>query len=475
MLKNERQYKYARAHVARLRDLLADLESRPHQDRESAELLDLEVEAVRAQIAEIEPQIDEYETLRSGEWDAENTVTLASLPDVLVKARIASGMTQRELAERLDMKEQQIQRYEATGYMSASLKRLRVVADALGLEDRAVIEPTPVKLSQLRKRLEDAGIDRTLQARLGSSRAGEPANIISLASKLGRVYGIDPDTILAGEEVEFDATRALAASFKIPKTAVGARTAAQAVYAHYVALLVLDSVEIPVGPVPDDSAEVRATILDRFGELTFRTALDYVWSIGIPVVPLRHGGGFHAALWREAGRHVIVLKQGDRKSSRWLFDLVHELGHASADPTNSRLSVVDMESGATEGDEEVFANAFAGDVLLDGQADALAKACAESSGGRVQRLKAVVPVVADEAGVAVADLANYLAYRLSRQGMNWWGTANNLQADDDDPWRVARDRLIENIDASRISRIDCDQLLLELHTTQERTTHGTTR
>src|SRR5947199_184943 len=55
------------------------------------------------------------------------------LPTALIQARIAAGLTQKQLAERLGLKEQQIQRYEATGYASASLKRVSAVIQALGL------------------------------------------------------------------------------------------------------------------------------------------------------------------------------------------------------------------------------------------------------------------------------------------------------------------------------------------------------
>jgi transcriptional regulator with XRE-family HTH domain len=56
------------------------------------------------------------------------------LPRALIQARIARGLTQRQLAERLGLKEQQIQRYEATGYASASLKRVGAVIQALDLQ-----------------------------------------------------------------------------------------------------------------------------------------------------------------------------------------------------------------------------------------------------------------------------------------------------------------------------------------------------
>ena len=59
--------------------------------------------------------------------------SLADLAALLVKARIARRWTQRQLADALGIAEQQMQRYEATGYRSASLARIGDVADALNL------------------------------------------------------------------------------------------------------------------------------------------------------------------------------------------------------------------------------------------------------------------------------------------------------------------------------------------------------
>jgi HTH-type transcriptional regulator/antitoxin HigA len=58
---------------------------------------------------------------------------LKELSTVLVKARVARGWTQRQLAEALGMAEQQIQRYEANDYRSTSLARLCDIANALGV------------------------------------------------------------------------------------------------------------------------------------------------------------------------------------------------------------------------------------------------------------------------------------------------------------------------------------------------------
>ena len=59
------------------------------------------------------------------------------LPQALIQGRIAAGLSQKELAARLGLKEQQIQRYEATDYASASLTRVCEVARSLGLKLKA--------------------------------------------------------------------------------------------------------------------------------------------------------------------------------------------------------------------------------------------------------------------------------------------------------------------------------------------------
>jgi HTH-type transcriptional regulator/antitoxin HigA len=53
------------------------------------------------------------------------------LATLLIKARVARGWTQRQLADELGVAEQQVQRYESTGYRSASLARICDVAAAL--------------------------------------------------------------------------------------------------------------------------------------------------------------------------------------------------------------------------------------------------------------------------------------------------------------------------------------------------------
>jgi len=140
MITNEVQYRLTKARLAQFEQAVANLEGElVPPDRKRREL---ELSALRSQASDLDAEIREYEVLRSGSLTSFEALTLADLAGALVKARIAKGWTQRQLADELSVAEQQIQRYEATGYASASLARLCDVAEALGTEVREVVTLT---------------------------------------------------------------------------------------------------------------------------------------------------------------------------------------------------------------------------------------------------------------------------------------------------------------------------------------------
>lgn len=97
-------------------------------------------EALKSQLEDLQRQPAEYEILKS---DRQKVVVLESfedLPRTLIQARIARGFSQEELAAKLGLKPQQVQRYEATEYQSASLERMTEVARVLGVKLRQPAE-----------------------------------------------------------------------------------------------------------------------------------------------------------------------------------------------------------------------------------------------------------------------------------------------------------------------------------------------
>lgn len=60
--------------------------------------------------------------------------SLEELPQALIKARISKGFTHKDLARIMDLKEQQIQRYEEEEYSQANLQRIIDISHALGIK-----------------------------------------------------------------------------------------------------------------------------------------------------------------------------------------------------------------------------------------------------------------------------------------------------------------------------------------------------
>jgi HTH-type transcriptional regulator/antitoxin HigA len=143
MITNEVQYRATKAHLAKFDEAAAHLEAKLAAAH-NAKRTQLELDAVSAQAQDLRAEIMEYELLRSGTVSSFDAHSLADLAVLLVKVRVARGWTQHDLAEALGVAEQQVQRYESTGYRSASLARMCDVADALdvAISETAVLGGT---------------------------------------------------------------------------------------------------------------------------------------------------------------------------------------------------------------------------------------------------------------------------------------------------------------------------------------------
>ena len=131
MITNKRQYRITKAEAERFEQALAhSTEQGTHLHPRMRQAMQ---EGLESQLADLREQLAEYEALRNGRITVLELNSLMELPDALIRARTAAGVTQKELAARLGLKEQQVQRYEATHYAGASLERLQAVAEALGV------------------------------------------------------------------------------------------------------------------------------------------------------------------------------------------------------------------------------------------------------------------------------------------------------------------------------------------------------
>lgn len=130
MIKNQHQYRVTGAQLKRLEEAL----KRTRAAKASLEpaLHEAVIAGLEAQIADLQEEMEEYDSLKGR--DVLVADTFQELPQVLIQARIARGWTQEQLARKLKLKAQQIQRYESTEYRTVSLERLLDVAAALNIE-----------------------------------------------------------------------------------------------------------------------------------------------------------------------------------------------------------------------------------------------------------------------------------------------------------------------------------------------------
>jgi ribosome-binding protein aMBF1 (putative translation factor) len=131
MIKNERQFKITRNQVRQFESILAQLTT---QFQASADLkLKMQIDALETDVSKLNAEIKEFERLKSGAVKVISANSFHDLPDVIIKARIARALTQKDLALKLGMKEQQIQRYETNNFASASFSILAKIVDALDI------------------------------------------------------------------------------------------------------------------------------------------------------------------------------------------------------------------------------------------------------------------------------------------------------------------------------------------------------
>jgi ribosome-binding protein aMBF1 (putative translation factor) len=135
MIRNDRQFRITRAQADRFAKAIhgtkASQKSNVHPLLRKAQ-----IDAMESQLGDLQRELEEYTTLRSGRRKVVMLDSLDQLSTTLIQARIAAGLSQAGLAAKLGIKPQQIQRYEATDYQSASLERVNEIMRILGLKLR---------------------------------------------------------------------------------------------------------------------------------------------------------------------------------------------------------------------------------------------------------------------------------------------------------------------------------------------------
>jgi transcriptional regulator with XRE-family HTH domain len=472
MIKNDRQYRLTRTQARSFEDAIGELGSRPVPQGVDRELVDVQRRALLSQLEELNSEVQEYETLTSGKVTTFEAHSLDELPTLLVKARIARRLTHKDLAARLNVKEQQVQRWESNDFSGANIENLKAVADALGVvvTQRLFVPQSPVTAGEFLAFLGSSSLspefilERVLPPHLAAPLVSGSAglkDVVGAASTVSRVFGLKMQDLIELKAPQFDFSVVGSARFKLPARVNKRAISGFTIYAHYLAVILANCAAAePRRNFPSSPHEFHEALTQPGKPMTFERAVRFLWDCGVVVLPLSDGSGFHGAVWKISGRFVMVLKQPAQLESRWLYDALHESGHIkNGDVTDDIALIEDQEiSPDISGAEEEAANEWAEDTLFNGRSEELEEACRRACNGQLQKLKAALPGVAKHFNVNLGSLANHMAYRLAEQHENWWGAAHNLQTTDCSPFGIAREVLFRQVKLSSLSTFDRELL-----------------
>jgi DNA-binding XRE family transcriptional regulator len=135
MIRNETEYQEA---VQRLRDE-ADRLAAQHRELKKLKLaadeIDRALNPMRSFHEQLREEVSSYERLKRGEFD--EIQNFEGLGCLLIALRIAQGVTQRELADRLGVHESQVSRDERNEYHGITLERANRTLTALDVDLRS--------------------------------------------------------------------------------------------------------------------------------------------------------------------------------------------------------------------------------------------------------------------------------------------------------------------------------------------------
>lgn len=158
MIKNEKQYKMAKVKLEKwlkTQQQLQEGASAGQPDWIIAE----QAFGIEQQINQLQAEISEYELTESGQQALPDPTLVFDLPFLLIRWRIACRLTQRDLATRLGVHENQIQKYERENYGCASLETISRVAEVLkqALQEQTAsnsIQPLNITSPSLAKKIQ---------------------------------------------------------------------------------------------------------------------------------------------------------------------------------------------------------------------------------------------------------------------------------------------------------------------------------
>lgn len=138
MIRSETEYREAVKRIGEEAARLKDQELRLAELGLSREEIKRVTDPMRSFHEQLKEEVASYERLRRGEF--QELRNFEAVGQLLVGLRLAQGISQRELAERLGVHESQVSRDERNEYHGITVERAQRVLEALGVEVTTTVQ-----------------------------------------------------------------------------------------------------------------------------------------------------------------------------------------------------------------------------------------------------------------------------------------------------------------------------------------------
>ena len=138
MIRNETEYQEASERLAQEWQRLAEHRSRLKAAGLADEEINRVIDPFESFHLQLKEEVESYEKLKRGEFGELDN--LRGLGHLLISIRIAQGLSQRDLAKRLNVHESQVSRDERNEYFGITLERAIRLLDALNVKMHTKVE-----------------------------------------------------------------------------------------------------------------------------------------------------------------------------------------------------------------------------------------------------------------------------------------------------------------------------------------------
>src|ERR1019366_10613439 len=144
MIRNEAEYQEASVRLAEERQRLADHRARLKEAGLGEEEIKRVIDPMESFHLQLKEEVASYERLKRGEF--EELENFRGFGHLLISLRIAKGISQRELAKRLNVHESQVSRDDRNEYFGITLERAMKILEALDVRLHTKVEVEPPRM-----------------------------------------------------------------------------------------------------------------------------------------------------------------------------------------------------------------------------------------------------------------------------------------------------------------------------------------